>query len=109
MIDFPPSLIAPSPSLGPHIPTILVDSRIATLSEAGELLASGIDSSNLIEIGELVDAFGKAKEAVALNARLRKGGMSLFKCVGVGGMDSAIAKLVLEEAEKQNIGVLVEY
>ncbi|GAA5820532.1 hypothetical protein JCM11251_003035 [Rhodosporidiobolus azoricus] len=118
MFEFPPSLIAPpsasSPSSAssPKIPTILVDSLAACLSESGELIASGIRASNIVEIGALLDEEGEVKEdeeTKVLLGRLRERGRSLFKCVGVGGMDVAITRLVVEEAEKRGVGVRVPF
>lgn len=123
MLEFPPSLLLA------HIPTILVDSRTACLAEAGEIIASKIPSSHLIELGELVDSAGETTgeygrldgtgvggETVPGNlgwrSRLRaegKGEMSLFKCVGVGGMDVAITELIVKEALAQGLGTRVPY
>ncbi|KAI5476288.1 hypothetical protein MNV49_007927 [Pseudohyphozyma bogoriensis] len=40
---------------------------------------------------------------------LRKNGRSLFKCVGVGGMDVAITGLVVEMAKSMGVGTAVPY
>ncbi|GAA5978083.1 hypothetical protein JCM5350_007390 [Sporobolomyces pararoseus] len=118
MFEFPPSLISsqpsPPPSSDPKIPTILVDSRQACLHEAGELIKAGVEPEDLIEIGELCDSNGNLKrdEETRSNCkRLRQspGERSLFKCVGVGAMDVAITKLVVEEARKLNLGQTVEF
>ncbi|GAA5887823.1 hypothetical protein JCM6882_000764 [Rhodosporidiobolus microsporus] len=116
MFEFPPSLIAPpaSPSSSPlpKIPTILVDSLPACLSESGELITSNIQPSNILEIGALLDAEGEVKkdaETKELLQKLRARGRSLFKCVGVGGMDVAITRLVVEEAEKRGVGQTVPF
>lgn len=112
MFEFPPSLISPTSTSQPKIPTILVDSVVATLSEAGELIASKITAANIIELGEMVDESGTASVGEVFETkkdRLRSGGMSLFKCVGVGVMDSVVAELVFSRAMDNNVGVVVEY
>ncbi|GAA5862681.1 hypothetical protein JCM8547_003511 [Rhodosporidiobolus lusitaniae] len=114
MFEFPPSLISPSFSApsGPKIPTILVDSLQACTSESGELIASGISPSSILELGVLLDGDGEVKgddETKGRLRELRRKGRSLFKCVGVGGMDVAITRLVVEEAEKRGVGTRVPF
>ncbi|GAA6000021.1 hypothetical protein JCM10207_006016 [Rhodosporidiobolus poonsookiae] len=112
MFEFPPSLISPSTKPTPAIPFVLVDSAHACLSESGELIAAGIYPSSIVEIGTLLDAEGRVKgdeETQKKLATLRKHGKSLFKCVGVGGMDVAITRLVVEEAEKRGLGTKVDF
>lgn len=115
MLEFPPTLIAASPASpsAPHIPTLLVDSASACLAEAGELISARVTRSQLVEVGALLDpATGalRAEEATRESLRgLRRGGRSLFKCVGVGGMDVAITKLVVEEAERRGLGTRVPF
>lgn len=110
MREFPPALIAPSPSspTAPHIPTLLVDSAPACLAEAGELIAAHVTAAQLVEIGALLDpASGDLREDSETSERvkqLRSSGRSLFKCVGVGGMDVAITRLVVDEAERRGLG-----
>jgi ornithine cyclodeaminase len=117
MLEFPPSLISPTSTVGdsePKIPTILVDSREACLNEAGELIAARIEKGNLIEIGELCKEDGTLREDAATEEKLSRlragpGRRSLFKCVGVGAMDVAVTKLVVDEAIKQGRGTLVDF
>lgn len=103
MQEFPPFLISPSSFVSPKIPTILVDSREACLAEAGELVAARIAPESLIEIGDVVDADGN-KLADFERFRLRQEGRSLYKSVGIGGMDVAIATIVVSVAEKLGLG-----
>ncbi|GAA5919506.1 hypothetical protein JCM1841_002241 [Sporobolomyces salmonicolor] len=113
MREFAPSLVSPStapPSV--RIPTILVDSSPACLAEAGELIAAEISPSDVIEIGSLLDGGGELKddgETKTNLERLRQSGRSLFKCVGVGGMDVGITRLVIEEAERRGVGTKVPF
>ena len=116
MLEFPPSLITPSSPSSPsepHIPLLLVDSAVACLAEAGELHAAGTTPAQLVEIGALLDpSSGAVKddaETVQRLKDLREGGRSLFKCVGVGGMDVAIARLVVDEAERRGLGARVPF
>lgn len=114
MQEFPPTLIAPSPpsSDSPHIPTILVDSPSACLSESGELIRSGIAPSSLIPLGSLLTPSGALDSDSATQEKvksLREKGRSLFKCVGVGAMDVSIARLVVEEAERRGMGTRVPF
>ncbi|KAM0751255.1 NAD(P)-binding protein [Meredithblackwellia eburnea MCA 4105] len=108
MQEFPPSLIAPGSTSSVHIPTILVDSRDACLHEAGELIAAKIPATSLVELGDVVSAEGEAVADIEKYG-LRRSGRSLFKCVGVGAMDVAITKLVVEMAKTMNIGTEVPY
>ncbi|GAA5833383.1 hypothetical protein JCM9279_001508 [Rhodotorula babjevae] len=115
MREFPPALVAPSPSspTAPHIPTLLVDSAPACLAEAGELIAAHVTAPQLVEVGALLDpASGGLRdddETRARLERLRSEGRSLFKCVGVGGMDVAITRLVVDEAERRGLGARVPF
>lgn len=112
--EFPPSLISrwtPGCDPGaPNIPFILVDSRSACLSEAGELIAAGIAPESCIELGDVVDKDGQLSLAADEKMRsLRKRGRTLFKAVGVGGMDVAITRAVVEAAEEQGFGSRVPF
>ncbi|BGP55688.1 hypothetical protein JCM8202_003821 [Rhodotorula sphaerocarpa] len=116
MFEFPPALIAETqnvPSTRAPIPQVLVDSRTACLAESGELIAAKIAASRTTELGELFEAKTgivnvdpDTREKVKA---LRAGGRSLFKCVGIGGMDVAITRLVVEEAEKRSFGAVVPF
>lgn len=111
MQEFPPELIAPgrdAHSATPHIPRVLVDSRSACLAEAGELIAADIKSDHIIELGDIVNSAGQVEEEALERAQLRATGYSLFKCVGVGGMDVAITNLVVQIAQDRGIGTLVD-
>ena len=106
MQEFPPSL------LQHEIPTLLVDSRSACLAEAGEIIAARLLGESLIELGEMVGRDGGSIGGIEeLRGRLRGGGkgMSLFKCVGVGGMDVAITELIVREARRLGLGTIVPY
>lgn len=109
MQEFPPALIAPSSSKPAPIPRILVDSRSAVAAESGEVIASGIKPEDLIELGDLLTAEGELVKGAIETAGLRKGGRSLFKCVGVGAMDVSLTHLVVRLARELGVGTLVDF
>lgn len=100
---------------------LLVDSREACAVEAGELIKAGVAGSDVVEIGEMVKV-GEGGELV--NLRLELGGpadnrdeewegdvgtgpITMFKSVGVGLQDVAIACAVVGKAEEMGIGMRV--
>jgi ornithine cyclodeaminase/alanine dehydrogenase-like protein (mu-crystallin family) len=103
---------------------VVVDSRVACLGsgsgsgEAGELLKAGMNGEDVIELGELVlrgggegkgDSSYKYKEYKVEDV-LPTGDhtLTVFKSVGVGVQDVAIAELVVRRAEEMSgIGVLI--
>jgi ornithine cyclodeaminase len=82
-----------------RVGAVLVDSREACAHEAGEL--QNIDPAQLVELGELVNGDSEALD------RAKSGEVTLFKSVGLGVQDVAIAGLVLDEAEKMGLGTEV--
>ncbi|KEP47824.1 ornithine cyclodeaminase/mu-crystallin [Rhizoctonia solani 123E] len=85
---------------------IVVDEAKSCLVEAGELIDAVITENELIEIGTLVHA--GAAEAVE---RVKQAGnVTVFKSVGVGAQDVAIAALLVELAEKDGkVGTRILY
>jgi alanine dehydrogenase len=84
---------------------IVVDSKEATLKEAGDLIIpikNGIISSNAIyaELGELIVGKKLGRES--------KDEITVFKSVGLAIQDISTAKLVYEKAVKENIGKTIE-
>ena len=111
MHEFPPSLISPGTSplaSSIKIPTILVDSREACLAEAGELITAGIAPESLIELGDVVDVVGD-RISTFDEFGLRREGRSLFKAVGIGGMDVAISELIFSMATNMGLGTRVDF
>ncbi|GBE85831.1 Ketimine reductase mu-crystallin [Sparassis crispa] len=98
---------------------VVVDSRDACLSEAGELISAGLGPSDLVELGELVNYTQSSERGAAtitrswvpldekIDAVRKSGDITIFKSVGVGIQDVAIACAVVALAEKEDIGVLV--
>lgn len=113
MMEFPPALIGSSSAT--TIPTILVDSRAACMKEAGEIVhqlhSNQIGAADLIELGSIVadDAGWSESVPVEERLRLRKGGRSLYKSVGIGCMDVEMVALVVRLAEEKNIGTVMDY
>ncbi|KAH0835593.1 hypothetical protein J3R83DRAFT_9318 [Lanmaoa asiatica] len=92
---------------------VVVDSREACAIEAGELIAAGKandPSESLVELGELVEKGDDGKFVpVELPQDLRApDGVTIFKSVGVGLQDVAIASLVLSHAERVGYGTRIE-
>ncbi|CCM03049.1 uncharacterized protein FIBRA_05168 [Fibroporia radiculosa] len=92
---------------------IVVDSRDACMTEAGELISAGLGPSDLIELGELVQFEGSLADDApwlprdALIQQVRDSGdITIFKSVGVGLQDVAIASAVVARAEKDRIGLI---
>lgn len=85
---------------------VVVDEAKSCLVEAGELIDAEMTEEDLIEIGKLVPA--GAVEAVE---RVKQAGnVTVFKSVGVGAQDVAIAALMVELAEKDGrIGTRIPY
>lgn len=108
MFEFPPALISPAEA-DTLIPRILVDAREAVLAESGEVISSGIAASDLVELGDVVDQQGQLKEGAVEREGLRANGASLFKCVGIGGMDVGITTLMVKLAKELGVGSYVDF
>jgi ornithine cyclodeaminase/alanine dehydrogenase-like protein (mu-crystallin family) len=78
---------------------LVVDSREACLSEAGELIMGGIKGKDVVELGDLI----------AERERFHIGEKGIvFKCVGMGIMDVAIGKELLNLARQKKLGIEVK-
>ncbi|KAJ6558154.1 NAD(P)-binding protein [Mycena capillaripes] len=97
--------------------SLIVDSSSACLAEAGELISAGIERREVVEIGELVSfgADGGLLDAARqpplgeMEARGTTGPVTIFKSVGVGLQDVAIACAVVQKAEELGIGQYVNW
>ncbi|KAJ7787395.1 hypothetical protein B0H14DRAFT_284366 [Mycena olivaceomarginata] len=95
---------------------LLVDSRSACLAEAGELISAGIEGRQVVEIGELV-SFGEdgellldaARQPLPVEIGSTTGPVTIFKSVGVGLQDVAIACAVVQRAEELGLGTYVDW
>ncbi|KAJ1303542.1 hypothetical protein OPQ81_011726 [Rhizoctonia solani] len=85
---------------------VVVDEAKSCLVEAGELVDALMKEEELIEIGTLVHA-----EAVeAIETVKQAGNVTVFKSVGVGAQDVAIAALMVKLAEKDGkVGTRIPY
>ncbi|KAJ7039058.1 hypothetical protein C8F04DRAFT_1220171 [Mycena alexandri] len=98
---------------------LLVDSRAACLAEAGELIGAGIDGSEVLEIGERVETDEHNKlllvkrhpSSAEADEELEStvGPITIFKSVGVGLQDVAIACAVVQKADELGIGNRVDW
>lgn len=93
------------------IPILLVDSKEACSHEAGELINSAIKPEQVTEIGEMVptDEYGNlsmeaylqllsAKKAQKAREERFNGPVTIFKSVGIGLQDVAIATAIVDKA-----------
>ncbi|KAI0327459.1 NAD-P-binding protein [Cubamyces sp. BRFM 1775] len=91
---------------------IIIDQKSACLQEAGELIDAQLSEGDLVELGELFDYNIKEKTWIPREGPIEDiqtaGDVTIFKSVGVGVQDVAIACAVVERAVKENIGVLIE-
>lgn len=91
--------------------TLIVDSRDACAQEAGELLEAKVDMAAVSEIGELVEVNGEGNLKTTLpDMKTKEGedGVTMFKSVGVGLQDVAIACAAVDKARAMGLGTTVE-
>lgn len=88
---------------------IVVDSRSAALSEAGELIAANVGPEGTVELGELLTEAGDkiSVNREAVKAVKNAGDVTVFKSVGVGVQDVAIAAFVVQRASEMGLGTSV--
>lgn len=79
---------------------VLVDSKEACEAEAGEL--HNLTEDQMVEIGKVVKDKSKADPIK------QAGDVTMFKSVGLGVQDVAIAQTVLDQAEKLGLGSVIE-
>lgn len=82
--------------------------------EAGELIDAGIKHEEVVELGELITAnnneasTGWSVDPVAVEDIRKSGDVMIFKSVGVGVQDVAIAQAVVEKARETGLGTEIE-
>lgn len=104
--SYSPSMKEVEPSLLQRArPSVVVDSRRACIQEAGEIIEAGLNGEDLTEIGELVT---KARQGEQTRPDLREQDITLFKSVGLGIQDVAIASAVVRAGEDLGLGIIVE-
>lgn len=84
--------------------SIYVDSVEACMHEAGELIMAKVTASQLTELGQLATPLS-GDESPSLP---QEKGNVVFKCVGMGIMDLAIARSLLGMAREVGVGTVVE-
>ncbi|KAM0326997.1 hypothetical protein ACHAQA_006118 [Verticillium albo-atrum] len=119
MKEIPPAFLqaVTETSLGEYDPAqggkassgvIVVDSREACFLEAGEVVDAKIPAAKILEVGDIVHTQETVKPAEkdALKEWLEDG-LVVYKSVGVGIMDLALGKALLQLAGKHGVGVQV--
>lgn len=99
---------------------IIVDSREACFVEAGEFIDAGVTTqgNGVVEVGALVrskEGLGRSggewaweRDGERCEALRKKGDVTIWKSVGVGAQDVAIAAAVVKRAEETNVGTVVD-
>jgi len=82
---------------------VIVESAEAALAEAGELIEARYARENVVEIGKLVSS-GEERRSFGSRA----GDVTIFKSVGIGLQDVAIASLVVEKAKELGLGTTID-
>ncbi|KAJ5776320.1 uncharacterized protein N7511_001331 [Penicillium nucicola] len=83
---------------------VYVDSKVACLEEAGELIEAKVREDQLIEMGDLLGAkTGVMEDAVDVPT----GCNVVYKCVGMGLMDLVVGKQVLDVGAEMGLGTHV--
>jgi len=97
--SYTPQMMEVETSLIHRAGLLMVDSRSACMLEAGELIAAGLRREDMREVGELVGTDTGVPPPDLTGDRV-----TIFKSVGLGVQDVAIAKLVVDLAERRGIG-----
>ncbi|TFK66063.1 NAD(P)-binding protein [Pluteus cervinus] len=87
---------------------LLVDSTEACAKEAGELIRGGISVEQVVEIGEYASQHVVPDERSVDVKGGNDGPVTVFKSVGVGVQDVAIACAVVRRAEALGVGTTIE-
>jgi len=97
--SYTPQMVEVETSLIHRAGLLMVDSRSACMLEAGELIAAGVRPEDMCEVGELVGT-----DSGAPPRNLSGDRVTIFKSVGLGVQDVAIAKLVVDLVERKGFG-----
>ncbi|KAL2755949.1 hypothetical protein ACRALDRAFT_1070882 [Sodiomyces alcalophilus JCM 7366] len=91
---------------------IVVDTLDGVLQEAGELISAGIQPSQMLELGKLVDVprHMESQEAGrdASLAHWLRDGTVIYKSVGLGLMDLTVGMHLIKLAEEKGVGTRIE-
>jgi phosphoribosylformylglycinamidine synthase len=85
---------------------VAVDSIKGCMDEAGELVKAGITEKQMLEVGR-IDGSREGSEKENLQRWLEEG-FVVYKSVGVGVMDIAIGKALIDLAREKGVGVRLE-
>ncbi|KAF7291479.1 hypothetical protein MKEN_01482400 [Mycena kentingensis (nom. inval.)] len=96
---------------------LIVDSREACAAEAGEIIAANLKHDQLVEMGDLVQFdtssgelyLDPARKPLEFVAGSTSGPVTIFKSVGVGIQDVAIACAVVQRAEEMGLGTNIPW
>ena len=116
--SYKPEMVEVDAALIRRARVVLVDSRSACAVEAGELIAAGVPPEGMVEVGELLrraSPTGDGSERswapdarrVAEVLEAGKGDVTIFKSVGLGAQDVAIAVATVDRAIEMGIGTMV--
>ncbi|KFA80334.1 hypothetical protein S40288_09610 [Stachybotrys chartarum IBT 40288] len=83
---------------------ITVDTREGCLQEAGELVSAGIDPSKMLEVGQITGS----KDVCLARTEWLESGFVIYKSVGVGVMDIAVGRKLLQLAKVKATGLTLE-
>jgi ornithine cyclodeaminase/alanine dehydrogenase-like protein (mu-crystallin family) len=92
---------------------LLVDSRPVCQIEAGDIISAGVGEDSMVEIGELCSRRASTgvpgvSKVEFQGERTSQGPITLFKSVGLGIQDVAIACAVVKRAEEMEIGTYIK-
>ncbi|EJU05506.1 NADP-binding protein [Dacryopinax primogenitus] len=107
--SYKPSMHEVSSRLVKRASIVVVDSRSACLREAGELIAANLTWEDLVELGDLLDVDGRPLPGLIDTKTNSSGDVTIFKSVGIGLQDVAIANLVVEQALSMGLGTEIDY
>ncbi|KAF2132476.1 ornithine cyclodeaminase [Dothidotthia symphoricarpi CBS 119687] len=80
---------------------ITVDTREGCLQEAGELVSAGIDPNKMLEVGQIT----RSNDAPLARTEWLESGFVIYKSVGVGVMDIAVGRQLLQLAKAKSVGI----
>ncbi|EKM76362.1 hypothetical protein AGABI1DRAFT_78815 [Agaricus bisporus var. burnettii JB137-S8] len=107
------------PNVGHRIRhAIIVDSRDACAKEAGDLIKAEVDAGSCVEIGELLLQGGNRldnensqlpeESSVAMDETGAFDPVTIYKSVGIGLQDAAMAKEVVAYAKNAHLGTYIK-
>ena len=115
--SYTPAMVEVDSMLIRRARVVLVDSRSACKEEAGELIAAGVPQARMVEVGELLWSTEVPSEKlwgweldvqrVAKVLAAGTGDITIFKSVGIGAQDAAIAVATVERATEMGISTVV--